>query len=137
MLMEDIKDIPVCAPRYVLSVPIVATLLAKGQTQADIAKLFDVSQSAVSSFVGRHKAKLSLLDNFDDVMINNLKSTAMDAQADIAETVQKASFSQRMVGTGIAIDKMRLLQDKSTANVSVRSTLDDIDKQIKDMENCG
>lgn len=135
MSMDDIYDVPVEKPRYVLSVPIVSALLGRGQTQAQIATMFDISQASVSTYIKRNKASIGMINNFDSVMINTLKDKALEVQQSVNEDdYKKASLSQKAVATGIFIEKARLLEDKSTANVSVRSTLDDIDRQLKDLE---
>ncbi len=62
-----------------------------------------------------------LADHFEDLayrLITSIKD----------EDIEKTNTYQRVVSAGISVDKMRLLREQSTANVSLLALLDAVDK---------
>jgi predicted transcriptional regulator len=141
-ILDDVDSLPVEQPARILTVPLVATLLARNKSQADIARLFNVSKQAVSQFIQRNETELSALKDFEDVAINVMKHNVLRIQCSVDEKdIKKAGLSQKFVATGVGIEKIRLLQGESTQNVSVFAKIHDeaesvdnsVDKSEKDI----
>jgi hypothetical protein len=65
-----------------------------------------------------------LADQYED-MAHRMLTSITD------EDIEKLSAYQRMVSSGIAIDKARLLKDLSTQNVGVKGAIELIDEAIR------
>jgi predicted transcriptional regulator len=133
--VDQIDQEPITQAYQVLTVPLVATLLSKNKSQSDIARLFGKSKQAVSQFITRHEADLAVLKNFEDITVNSLKHNVVRIveSVDTAD-IKKAGLVGKFTAAGIGIEKVRLLQDKSTSNLSVRSVVDDIRKRKEELQ---
>ncbi len=124
-----------------LSVPLIASYIDKGYTQADIARICNVSYQAVSNYIKRHYDDLAPLIGSNNIMIMKAKHIASKAQDNIAiilddKPEKKDLFALNAV-SGTHIDKMRLLSDKSTQNLSIatlNANIKDLDKGIAEDE---
>lgn len=122
-------------PKQPLTVPLVATLLSKGRSQADIGRTFHISRQAVNQFIKANASALDCLKDFEDIAINTIKHNVLQiVQSVDAGDIKKAGLVGKFTATGIGIEKVRLLEDKSTQNVSVRSVVDDIRKRREELE---
>lgn len=103
----NVDNLPVESSNQVLTVPIVATLLAKNYKPAKIAKVFNKSNQAVSQFIKRHKQELEGLKNYDDIIQNQLKHTAVRVLASVEDAdIKKAGLVGKMTSAGIALSKL-------------------------------
>jgi hypothetical protein len=119
--LREVKDERVYRYSYKLTVDTVAALIQKGFSQADISRLLNVSESAVSQFIGRHPEIEALIDNTDQMLAIRFKRHAIGYLDSIkASDIEKASLLQRVTASGIATDKYRLLSGQSTENVSMK-----------------
>ena len=106
-----------------LTVPLVASYLARGVKRTQIAELCNVSFQAVYDYCDRHYDELApLIDTSDSIMAMKSKHIAEKAQerllVHLKDTEKKDLFALNAL-SGTHIDKMRLLSDKSTQNVSM------------------
>jgi predicted transcriptional regulator len=123
-----------------LSVPLIASYIDKGCTQADIARRCNVSYQAVSNYIKRHYDDLAPLLGSNNIMIMKAKHIASKAQDNIAiilddKPEKKDLFALNAV-SGTHIDKMRLLSDQSTSNISIdaiHTRREDIQKRLKEL----
>jgi predicted DNA-binding protein YlxM (UPF0122 family) len=130
----EIDSIPVTEAYQCLTVPIVATLLAKNYSQSRIARTFNKSKQAVNQFIKRNEAELEALKNYDDIMINTIKSNVLKIQQSVDnEDIKKAGLVGKFTSTGIGIEKTRLLEDKSTQNVSVHTVVEDLERRKQEL----
>jgi len=112
-------------PKTRLNVPLINFYLSKGKTQAEIARLCNISAQAVSYYIDYHRDEIDFLrDNLRDNLLR-------DGAALIAHKAGKnlETILDNMVGkekdlialnavSGTHIDKYRLLSGQSTANIS-------------------
>ncbi len=117
-----------------LTVPLVASYLARGVKRTKIAELCNVSFQAVYDYCDRHYEELApLIDTSDSILAIKSKHIAVKAQERILkhlnQSEKKDLFALNAI-SGTHIDKMRLLSDKSTQNVSI----DAIHTRIKDRQ---
>jgi predicted transcriptional regulator len=118
----NIDSLPVESNPQVLTVPIVATLLAKNYTPAKIGKVFNKSRQAVSQYIQRHKQDLEGLKNYDDIVQNQLKHTAVRVLESVDDAdIKKAGLVGKMTAAGIALSKLSELNgnDKQDNRVLV------------------
>lgn len=119
---KEIVDVDAIAPEptlHRLSVPVVATLLSKGKSQTQIAKIYSLSKQAVNQFVHRNKELLEDIKNFDDIIINTIKGNVMTIQRSVDnEDIKKAGLVGKFTTTGIGIEKIQLLQGKAPLEAS-------------------
>ena len=124
-----------------LTVPLIASYLARGVKRTKIAEICNVSFQAVYDYCDRHYEELApLIDTSDSILAIKSKHIAVKAQERILkhlnETEKKDLFALNAI-SGTHIDKMRLLSDKSTSNISM-DTLDaniaELDKVIIEAE---
>ena len=106
-----------------LTVPLIASYLARGVKRTKIAELCNVSFQAVYDYCDRHYDELApLIDTSDSIMAMKSKHIAEKAQerllVHLKDTEKKDLFALNAL-SGTHIDKMRLLSDKSTQNVSM------------------
>lgn len=119
-----------------LSVPLIATYIAKGYTRADISRVCNVSRSAVSQYIDTHFDELGPLVGDDTMMAMKARYVADKAQDKLIELLPEATkkdlFALNAI-SGTHIDKMKLLQGQATQVVDIRAsqaTLKDIDNEI-------
>ena len=108
--------------------------LQTGLRPVDVAEKMGVSPGAVYDVNRRYKnvieSNKSLLrqintDNYEDVMIENLKKSLVLLSNTIANTnYNKSSLSQQTTSLGILIDKLRLLEGKSNNNIDIHILID-------------
>ncbi len=118
-----------------LSVPLIASYLARGVKRTKIAEICNVSFQAVYDYCDRHYEELApLIDTSDGILAIKSKHVANLAQERLIihlnETEKKDLFALNAI-SGTHIDKMRLLSDKSTSNISVAALDANIDDQTK------
>ena len=119
-----------------LSVPLIASFIAKQYRQVDIARACNVSDQAVSSYIKKHYEELlPLVDTSDGLSAMMSKHIATKAKERIdniltVDTFNKKDIVPLNIVAGTQIDKYRLLSDKSTKNVSI----DAIDGNIVDCD---
>ena len=105
-------------------------LLKLGVPGTEIAKRLGCAPSKVYSIKAYHKAEIDSakvlnkdvdISNYEDLIATNLKSNILRVSNTISnKDIQKASLSQLSTSMAIMIDKLRLIEGKSTANVSTR-----------------
>jgi predicted DNA-binding protein YlxM (UPF0122 family) len=113
-----------------LTVPLVASYLARGVKRTKIAALCNISNQAVYDYCDRHYEELApLIDISDSIMAMKSKHIAEKAQKRILihldESEKKDLFALNAI-SGTHIDKFRLLSDRSTSNVSIQAEHDNI-----------
>jgi hypothetical protein len=106
-----------------LTIPLVASYLARGAKRTKIAALCNISNQAVYDYCDRHYEELApLIDTSDGILAIKSKHIAEKAQKRILKHLDKSEkkdlFALNAI-SGTHIDKYRLLSDKSTFNVSV------------------
>ena len=124
-----------------LTVPLVASYLARGVKRTKIAEICNVSFQAVYDYCDRHYEELApLIDTSDGILAIKSKHIAVKAQERILkhlnQSEKKDLFALNAI-SGTHIDKMRLLSDKATSNVSVNtamSNVKDADKEIAEIQ---
>jgi len=108
-----------------LSVPLIASFIAKRYRQSDIAKACNVSDQAVSSYIKAHYEELlPLVDTSDGLSAMMSKHIATKAKEKIDNILTVDKFDKKdlvalNITAGTQIDKYRLLSDKSTQNFSI------------------
>jgi len=108
-----------------LTIPLVASYLARGVKRTKIAEICNISFQAVYDYCDRHYEELApLIDTTDSIMVMKAKHIAEKAQERILghlnETEKKDLFALNAI-SGTHIDKMRLLSDKSTHSISMET----------------
>lgn len=106
-----------------LTIPLVASYLARGVKRTQIAKICNISNAAVYDYCDRHYEELApLIDTSDGIMAMKSKHIAEKAQErlliHLKDSEKKDLFALNAI-SGTHIDKMRLLSDKSTHNISM------------------
>ncbi len=106
-----------------LTVPLVASYLARGVKRTKIAEICNISNAAVYDYCERHYEELApLIDTSDGIMAIKSKHIAEKAQGRLLKHLKhsekKDLFALNAI-SGTHIDKYRLLSDKSTQNVSI------------------
>ncbi len=108
-----------------LSVPLIASFIAKQYRQSDIAKACNVSDQAVSSYIKAHYEELlPLVDTSDGLSAMMSKHIATKAKEKIDNILTVDTFTKKdlvplNIVAGTQDDKYRLLSGKSTQNVSI------------------
>ena len=118
-----------------LTVPLVASYLARGVKRTKIAELCNVSFQAVYDYCDRHYEELApLIDTTDSIMAMKSKHIAEKAQKRLLVHLDKSEkkdlFALNAI-SGTHIDKYRLLSDKSTQNVSMAVNDSNLQEQDK------
>ena len=108
-----------------LTVPLIASYLARGVKRTKIAELCNVSFQAVYDYCDRHYEELApLIDTSDGIMAMKSKHIAEKAQerllVHVKDSEKKDLFALNAI-SGTHIDKYRLLSDKSTQNISMQT----------------
>lgn len=112
------SDAPVRFQR-ILEVPGVAILLSKGKSMSEIAEIYNVSRQAVHQFLQRNADRLSALQNGDEIIAAKIQDKLhCILEAVDTNDIKKAGLLQKFTSIGIGVEKMRLLSNKSTQNVS-------------------
>lgn len=116
---ENLEDLTPSLPYRRLTVPAVTIMLAKGRTQSQIGRQFGVSPQAVHDFIKQHKDELHDLKDFDDQITTKIRGVVCR----VVDHLETRDFKRDRLGDisnlmGIGIDKIRLIEGKSTANVS-------------------
>ncbi|MHC4270348.1 MAG: hypothetical protein ACYSTS_18075 [Planctomycetota bacterium] len=106
-----------------LTIPLVASYLARGVKRTKIAEICNISNAAVYDYCDRHYEELApLIDTSDGIMAIKSKYIAEKTQGRLLKHLEhsekKDLFALNAI-SGTHIDKYRLLSDKSTANVSI------------------
>ncbi len=139
-MIHDIENLET-KHKVKLSVPLIASYLVRGVKRTKIAEICNVSFQAVYDYCNRHYEELApLIDTSDSILAIKSKHIAVRAQERILkhlnQSEKKDLFALNAI-SGTHIDKMRLLSDKSTSNVSIASlnaNLDDLTRQEKELE---
>ncbi len=114
--VNDVKqpalDAVIQNPQYKLSVKTLSILLLRGASQAEISRLFSVSQAAVSQYIKRHYNELSILvDRSGDLLSQEFKHLSLRLVHSVKSAdIKKAGLRDRIVSAGIALDKSQVLQ---------------------------
>ena len=131
-----------------LTIPLVASYLARGVKRTKIAEICNISNAAVYDYCDRHYEELApLIDTGDGIMAIKSKHIAEKAQERLLLHLKKSEkkdlFALNAI-SGTHIDKYRLLSDKSTANVSIdqamttqkeiNARMEVLNKEIKELE---
>ena len=117
-----------------LTVPLVASYLARGVKRTQIARLCNISNAAVYDYCDRHYEELApLIDTSDGIMAMKSKHIANKAQerllVHLKDSEKKDLFALNAI-SGTHVDKMKLLQGKPTQVFSVTAAL----QSIKDLD---
>ncbi len=99
-----------------LTIPLVASYLARGVKRTKIAEICNISNSAVYDYCDRHYEELApLIDTGDGIMAIKAKYIANKAQERLLKHLKhsekKDLFALNAI-SGTHIDKFRLLSDK-------------------------
>lgn len=136
---SNYPQIAVTNVKVKLSTPLIALLLSRGQSQTQIAIACNVSGAAVSAYIKRHAKDLAPLARAEDgLMAMTCKHVADKAQRRILAHLDDSTKKDLMALNAIAgthIDKYRLLTDKSTANVSIHSKIEEASKLLSELES--
>ncbi len=123
-----------------LSVPLIATYIAKGYTRADISRVCNVSRSAVSQYIDTHFDELGPLVGDDTMMAMKARYVADKAQDKLIELLPEATkkdlFALNAI-SGTHVDKMKLLKGEPTQVFSVKTAqlnIKELDTQLELLE---
>ncbi len=123
-----------------LSVPLIATYIAKGYTRADISRVCNVSRSAVSQYIDTHFDELGPLVGDDTMMAMKARYVADKAQDKLIELLPEATkkdlFALNAI-SGTHVDKMKLLSGEATQIFSVKASrlsIKELDIQMEHLE---
>lgn len=115
-------------------------LINKGTPNPDICKLVGVKPHVIYYVKRTYKDRLGALqvynnkpniNNYEGDLANILKNNILLIGNTIGQKdLQKASLSQLSTAMGIAIDKLRLLEGKSTANIHTHITNNMSEEQL-------
>lgn len=102
-----------------LSIPAVSILLSKNFKPAQIARQMGVSVQAVCEYINNHNDELQALTDFDLNVTTRIRGVVNR----VVDHLEQRDFKRDRLGDisnlmGIGIDKIRLIEGKSTANVS-------------------
>jgi hypothetical protein len=117
-----------------LTVPLVASYLARGVKRTQIARLCNISNAAVYDYCDRHYEELApLIDTSDGIMAMKSKHIANKAQdrliKHLKDSEKKDLFALNAI-SGTHIDKMKLLQGEPTQVFSITA----VQQSIKDLD---
>ena len=139
-MIHDIENLET-KHKVKLSVPLIASYLVRGVKRTKIAEICNVFFQAVYDYCDRHYEELApLIDTSDGILAIKSKHIAVKAQERILKHLNKSEkkdlFALNAI-SGTHIDKMRLLSDRSTQNVSidaVRASRADNAKRLKELQ---
>lgn len=100
---------------------IIQTLQAKKFSQTQISKILNITPQYLSTLV--HSDSVDI--NYTDSIREEIRKAVLKTIADMIvysiseQDLQKASLQQKVTSAAILIEKYRLLEDKSTQNISV------------------
>lgn len=121
--------------RIPLSVEHIVLHYSNGRRDAEIARIHGVSKQAVSQFKERHMKELDELIQKDNFLALKFKSKTFQALDALSQKkLSDASAAQLSVVAGVCVDKMRLLQEKSTANIAYADITADTQRLKADMQ---
>ena len=101
-------------------------LRSEGKSSAAIAKIVGCSSQNVRRRLSSVVGLIQDVDKYEQIITKQLKASAMQALSLVTpEKLKKSSLSQLGVFAAIAIDKVRLIEGKSTANVAHRVLVKD------------
>jgi IS30 family transposase len=120
-------------------------LLGKELTLHEIAKLMDVNEQTITREIRRHKLQDYRISLSDSGVLSSTKRLQSESHA-IMSTIREQLSSPEVLSAmplsskiawykvlaitnGISFDKQRLIEGKSTANVSVRSIHRDLEER--------
>ena len=136
---SNYPQIAVTNVKVKLTTPLIALLLSRGQSQTQIAIACNVSGAAVSAYIKRHARDLAPLARAEDGLLAiQCKHIANKAQERILGHLDESEKKDLLALNAIAgthIDKYRLLTDKSTANVSIHSKIEEASKLLSELES--
>ncbi len=124
-----------------LTIPLVASYLARGVKRTQIARLCNISNAAVYDYCDRHYEELApLIDTSDGIMAMKSKHIAEKAQERILvhlkDSEKKDLFALNAI-SGTHVDKSKLLQGQPTQIFSVKASqqnIKELDIQINLLE---
>ena len=117
------KETPPCLPKYRLSVPALAILLPK-KSQKEIAAIFNITESAVSQYVSSHADELEDLKSFDSRITSKIKEQVHKVVDSLnSHDLKKEGLIAKNAFIGTMIEKIRLIEGKSTQNISTLTRL--------------
>ncbi len=120
-----------------LSVDSINALLLRNLSLTQIANLHQVTVSAVSHYIKAHNDQIIYDKENRDLLLtaktDRIVNQGFDHINDILSTQEfsKKDLSQLSMSTGIMFDKMRLLQNKSSNNVSIAT----VDGNMKERQS--
>jgi len=122
-------------------------LVEKGLKPKEIATTLNLPVQRVYNVQARARAAGELikhndiikdLDNYEPQLINNIKSISLEVSNTLLnKTFQKESSTQLAKTLGILIDKLRLIEGKSTQNISAQIVHNLNSEQLKILEEMG
>lgn len=114
-LFDSAKSAPPILHRHKLTIPVVSMYIRKGYSQAEIAKLHNVSRQAVDAFVERHREVLADVLQYEEIFPTVIKYNNIIIEKSIdSNDIKKASLLQKRTAVGIGIDKHQLLAGRPT-----------------------
>lgn len=130
--LDAIDQLPPLTLTPKLSVPGLAALFQKGYSEVKAARYFHVSRQAVNDYVKRHRADLEIFMDFDGVMSAKLKIKADEVltSLDVA-AIKRMPPGQKPLAVAVFIDKSRLLDNKTTENVGIRSVVSHLEGNMR------
>ena len=120
----------------------IINLINLGQNNTQISKQLSVTMPVIFYVKRRYKDRLETLkpivldtniSNYENIVVTNLKNIVIKLTNTLTgKSIQKESSTQLLKSIGIAIDKLRLIEGKSTQNILVQ-TFHDLPDDIKSM----
>lgn len=120
-------------PKYI-PIQDIIEYLRKGLTQAEVARLYGVHPSSISAMMSRHRVSLQSLDTLKKHRADVFASISARILNSITEKdITSATLLQKLTAIGIIYDKERLERGKSTANISVKDTLQVVQEKLREI----
>lgn len=109
-------------------------LRSKDVPVSDIAKLFKCSEVAVYAQLKKFKTDPAHLKNFSRTKDQVYEFIQQEITNSITPAdIEKTPFIQKLTGLAILEDKVRLIQGKSTENVSIKSITSNIARELEEI----
>lgn len=131
--VETLEKIPLTVPLYV-------NMVNAGKSQTDISKLCQCSNQNVSQFKYQHLHEIELaLDKSDGLQISRHRLNIARASQKLTECIENVDTKKdrNIIPLVAVIDRltpaMRLLEGKSTENVSIQALMDDLQGKKADL----